>query len=127
MIDIIEFDDIDIINKIDIINIIPLTKIFFFLWGNHRLHEKSSSQLNEFSRGEGHLFKKAPFFSNKRVNPFTWAYQNSWTLGARAGRWTLESGRWTLNRWTLNRWTLNRWTLNRWTWTLNAKLWTLKL
>ena len=29
MIDIIEFDDVDIINKIDIIDIIPLTKGFF--------------------------------------------------------------------------------------------------
>ena len=31
MIDIIEFDDVDIINKIDIIDIIPLRKVFFLM------------------------------------------------------------------------------------------------
>ena len=69
-----------------------------------------------------------------------WAYRNSWTLDARVGRWTLDTGLWKLDseRWTLDaglwtlefeRWTLDaglgRWTLDSGSWFLDAGLWTL--
>ena len=45
------------------------------------------------------------------------AYWNSWTLDARVGLWTLDSGPWTLDS--------GRWTLDAGLWTLGAGLWTL--
>ena len=60
-----------------------------------------------------------------------WAYRNSWTLDAKVGCWTLDSGRWTLDAgcWTLDArlWTLDAglWTLDPGCWTLDAGRWTL--
>ena len=53
-----------------------------------------------------------------------WAYRNSWTLDAKVGCWTLDSGRWTLDAgcWTLD---ARLWTLDAGLWTLDAGLWTL--
>ena len=42
------------------------------------------------------------------------AYRNSWTLDARVGRWTLDTGLWTLDS--------GRWTLDAGLWTLDATL-----
>ena len=56
---------------------------------------------------------------------------NSWTLDAKVGRWTLDSGRKTLEtgRWTLDAglWTLDSgcWTLDAGSWTLHSRGWTL--
>ena len=45
------------------------------------------------------------------------AYQNSWTLDARVGRWTLDAGLWTIDS--------GLWALDAELWTLDAGLWTL--
>ena len=61
------------------------------------------------------------------------AYQNSWTLDARVGRWTLDAELWSLDAW---RWTLvpglwlldsRLWTLDIGHWTLDSGLWTLSV
>ena len=44
-------------------------------------------------------------------------YGNSWTLDASVGRWTLETGPWTLD--------FRRWTLDAGPYTLDAELWAL--
>ena len=46
-----------------------------------------------------------------------WAYRNSWTLDARVGRWTLDTGLWALDS--------GLWTLGSGRWTLDARLWML--
>ena len=52
------------------------------------------------------------------------AYQNSWSLDARVGRWTLDAGLWTFDpgRWTLDG---GLWMLGSGRWTLDAGFWTL--
>ena len=52
------------------------------------------------------------------------AYRNSWTRDASVGRWTLDTGLWTLDsgRWTLD---AGLWTLDSGRWTLDAGLWML--
>ena len=59
------------------------------------------------------------------------AYRNSWTLDARVGRWTLDTGLWMLDSgfWTLETrcWTLDHglWTMDPGPWMLDAGLWPL--
>ena len=52
------------------------------------------------------------------------AYRNSWTLYARVGRWTLDTGLWTLDArlWTLD---FGRQSLDAGRWTLDADHWAL--
>ena len=56
-------------------------------------------------------------YQNDPSSSFPLAHQNSWTLDASIGPWTLNTGHWTLN--------LGLWTPNTRLWTL--KLWNLKL
>ena len=59
---------------------------------------------------------------NGRFAPYLstyWAYRNSWTLDARVGRWTLDTGLWTLDA--------GLWTLDSGYWTLDPGPWTLHL
>ena len=86
-----------------------------------------------FSKSGKYFIYKAMFSSrdmirNVFVNP---PYQNSLTLDARVGCWTLDAGLWIMGSgyWTLDsrQWTLDAgfWTLDSKCWTLDAGLWTL--
>ena len=68
--------------------------------------------------------------NKKKITKLVKAYQNSWTLDARVGRWTLDVGLWTLDigLWTLDSgcWIVDigLWTLDSEPWTMNSRRWT---